>query len=174
MADTKISALSAASTLDGTEIVPVVQGGTTKRSTVALINAQSGTSVRGNLGYAEITADQTGIGTSITDLTGLAVTVTVNSGERIKVTGYVPSFWNPSATMQLEFLIRESSTTLNNSRVPVTSGGNNNGYGMVQWIGTPSAGSHTYKLSLKTSTGTVNVAGGATNPAFILVEGIGT
>ncbi|RAK51210.1 2-C-methyl-D-erythritol 4-phosphate cytidylyltransferase [Phenylobacterium soli] len=31
---TKISALSSASTLDGTESVPVVQGGTTKKTTV--------------------------------------------------------------------------------------------------------------------------------------------
>lgn len=35
MADTKISALTAASTLDGTEQVPLVQGGVTKRTTVA-------------------------------------------------------------------------------------------------------------------------------------------
>lgn len=32
---TKISALSAAATLDGTELVPVVQGGATKQTTVA-------------------------------------------------------------------------------------------------------------------------------------------
>lgn len=42
MASTKISALSAAATLDGTEQVPVVQSGATVRTTVALLNAQSG------------------------------------------------------------------------------------------------------------------------------------
>lgn len=36
---TKISDLTAAGTLDGAEIVPVVQGGTTKRSTVAEMGA---------------------------------------------------------------------------------------------------------------------------------------
>lgn len=35
MADTKISALTAASALDGTELVPVVQGGVSKKTTVA-------------------------------------------------------------------------------------------------------------------------------------------
>lgn len=35
MADTKVSALPAASTLDGTEQIPVVQGGISKRTTVA-------------------------------------------------------------------------------------------------------------------------------------------
>lgn len=45
MPNKKISELTAASTLDGTETVPIVQGGTTKRSTVADI-AQSGTIVR--------------------------------------------------------------------------------------------------------------------------------
>lgn len=39
MADQKISAMSAASALDGTELVPLVQGGVNVRSTVALVNA---------------------------------------------------------------------------------------------------------------------------------------
>jgi hypothetical protein len=39
MADTKVSALASASTLDGTELVPVVQGGVSKQTTVAAISA---------------------------------------------------------------------------------------------------------------------------------------
>jgi hypothetical protein len=39
MADTKISALSAVSTLDGTEIFPVVQGGVTEKVTLSQINS---------------------------------------------------------------------------------------------------------------------------------------
>lgn len=38
MTDTKISALTSATTLDGTELVPVVQGGTNKKAVVALFD----------------------------------------------------------------------------------------------------------------------------------------
>ena len=40
MADSKVSALAAASTLDGTELVPVVQGGVSKRATVAELRVE--------------------------------------------------------------------------------------------------------------------------------------
>lgn len=56
MPNRKISELTAASALDGSETVPIVQGGTTKRSTVADI-AQSGTIV--------LTVDPTGSGTNV-------------------------------------------------------------------------------------------------------------
>ena len=39
MADTKVSNLAAATTPDGTELVPVVQGGVSKRTTVSAIRA---------------------------------------------------------------------------------------------------------------------------------------
>jgi hypothetical protein len=41
---------------------------------------------------------------------------------------------------------------------------------------TPSAGSHTYKLSLARAagTGSLTLGAGATFPAYIMVEGIGT
>lgn len=61
MADTKISALSAASTLAGTEELPVVQGGTSKKATVTQVAAhgaarmQTGTKATGTLVAATAT-----------------------------------------------------------------------------------------------------------------------
>lgn len=60
MADVKISALSASGALDGSEIVPIVQGGVTVRTTVQDIAdlAQGGvTSVNGDTGPIVIAAD---------------------------------------------------------------------------------------------------------------------
>ncbi len=39
MADTKISALTSASSVDGTELIPIVQGGVNKKATVAVVKA---------------------------------------------------------------------------------------------------------------------------------------
>jgi hypothetical protein len=175
MANTKISELAAAATLDGTEQVPVVQSGTTKRTTVALLNAQSGTSVRGCLpsGYAQVVANQGSI-TTETDLTGLTVTVTVNSGERIKITGHI-AVASGTAQDLMELKIKESTTVLAIARCHQ---GTASGFQTLhaEVVLTPSAASHTYKLSLvrDTGSGTLTMSAGATFPAFILVEGIGT
>lgn len=134
--------------------------------------AQSGT--LGTLGYAQVTADQASIGSTIVDLTSLTVTVTVAAGRRIRITGYVSAFYSPSANMTMSFYIRESSTQLQQAEVPLVTGGNGNSNAVIQYVVSPSTGSHTYKLSAKTPTGTVNMGAGATNPAFILVEDIGT
>lgn len=57
MADTKISDLSAASALDGTELVPIVQGGETVRATASAIAALSGVkSVSRFISNAELTS----------------------------------------------------------------------------------------------------------------------
>lgn len=53
MVDTKISALAAAGAFDGTELVPVVQGGVSKRSTVIQVaNSRYNASVAAQSGFA--------------------------------------------------------------------------------------------------------------------------
>lgn len=82
MANTKISALSAAATLDGTEQVPVVQSGATVRTTVSLLNAQSGTTVAGQIigfkSYNPVADTTVTLSTSYGDIdaTNLVVTFT--------------------------------------------------------------------------------------------------
>lgn len=173
---TKISELSAAGALAGTETVPVVQSGSTKRTTASAIAALApGSTVRGALfgGYAQVTANQGSI-TTETDLTSLTVTVTVNSGERIKITGHV-RVASTSASDVPELHIKESTTVLALDRSAFTTASS-----LVTIHGevilTPSAGSHTYKLSMlrDSGSGTLTMSAGATFPAYILVEGIGT
>lgn len=168
MANTKISELGAAGAITGTELVPVVQGGVTKRTTASALSG-----VRGSLGYAQATATQGSI-TTETDLTGLTVTATVNSGERIRVKGNI--LVQTTVAGDVVYLrIKESTTVLQISSLILSSTADV--YVMpIEVILTPSAASHTYKLSLarQGGTGTISMVAGATFPSFILVEGIGT
>lgn len=125
----------------------------------------------GTLGYAAVTANQTSIGGSVTDLTSLTVTVTVAAGRRIKVSGFANLFDAANGSVQL--LIRESSTTLQNFQGGNGSGSNQAGCSPTVIL-TPSTGSHTYKLSAAVAGGNGTMYAASTAPAFILVEDIGT
>lgn len=135
------------------------------------LHAQYGTSVRGSLGYAERTTDQTGI-TAETDLTSLTVTATVLSGERIRISAemFIASTVNNDVA---SLKIKEGATVLSQGAFVVPTGGFRC---HVSAIITPTAAAHTYKLSLARSVGTGNISmnAGAGYPGYILVEGIGT
>lgn len=123
------------------------------------------------LGYASVTGGQSGI-TTITDLTSLSVTVTVPSGARIKITGFLPQIYSTSDTDRADFHIREGSTSL--GVVYGKAGTSSHGWGGPQAVAIlqPTAGSHTYKLSLARGAGTGSIVfyAGSETPAFILVE----
>lgn len=119
------------------------------------------------LGYAEITSNFASSATpAITDIAGLSVTVTVPSGGRaVKITAY-SRYITGSGTHTLE--IREGSTTLQSG---VAVGGAPVYFANVVSVHTPTAGSHTYKVSFsQSSAGTYTFRAGAAFPAFILVE----
>lgn len=125
----------------------------------------------GTLGYAEVTANQANI-TSETDLTGLSVAVDVEASRRIKITGHAVLKQDTAGGIITGY-IKESTTKL--GRWVMHSGTTDEfilGDGTV--IVTPSEGSHTYKLSLETTAGDVDMSAGAELPAFILVEDIGS
>lgn len=127
----------------------------------------------GTLGYAQNITNQTPI-ISIVDLTGLSVAVMVGTGRRIRVTGHVLA-GSTAINDTISLLVRESSTELQITEF--RNGAANASEGLpITVILTPSAGSHTYKLSMRRSsgTGTLTMSAGASYPAFILVEDIGT
>ena len=72
-------------------------------------------------------------------------------------------------------LLREGSTQL--QAAPYALAAATSGYGVTcdVLIAAPSAGVHTYKVSIirSTGSGTITLIAGATNPAYILVEDIG-
>lgn len=129
----------------------------------------------GTLGYAQATSDQTGIGTSPTDVTSLSTTVTVGASRRIEIT-IECGFTQGTAGGLVIFAIYEGATRLAAFYCTAVASAYTPAHRSV--ILTPSTGSHTYKAVISTSNNTVDlqadngtVRGG---PAFILVKDIGT
>lgn len=120
------------------------------------------------LGSASATSDQGSI-TTIVDLTSLSVTVTVPAGATtVRIRGYVRCT-NATADAYNEVYIFESSTQLGQAAANSRSGT------VVecvqpQYIGTASAGSHTYKLQGLGNGGTMTARASATAPNYITVE----
>ena len=127
----------------------------------------------GTLGEAQSTTTQGSI-TSITDLTALSASGTVASGHRIRVSAIV----NAQSTVAddvMELSIREGSTTLQvcDATCRIASVGTTTSCFVYL---TPTAGSHTYKLSLArvSGSGTLSTNSSSTAPSQILIEDIGS
>lgn len=125
----------------------------------------------GWIGYAETTSAQSGI-TTVTDLTGLTVTVTVNTSRRIRITGQADITRTVSTDLVIG-RVKEGSTNLGIFYSAATIGTFNTG--QAGCVIAPTAGSHTYKLTLERSsgTGTCGVQAAAGEPNWILVEDLG-
>jgi hypothetical protein len=122
---------------------------------------------RGVLGYAEVVASSNGA--TPFDIPGLAVTVTVGAGRRIRISvDILQTSTVTSDTLQLQ--INEGATNLQLRNVLVTS--STSSFSVVK---SPTTGSHTYKVTIARISGTGNPgqSSGATFPGFILVEDIG-
>jgi hypothetical protein len=127
------------------------------------------------LGYAQVNlANQSGI-TTVTDLTNLSVSVTVPyAGHRIKITAETEvqsTIANDTARLQ----IQEGATVLQISDL-TNPAANVTGKMIAHAIIVPTAGAHTYKLTLQRVLGTgslTNNNGVAGLVSFILVEDLG-
>lgn len=131
---------------------------------------------RGILDYAEVTSSQLGMAAGTTDLTGLAVTVTVGTGRAIEISGNV-QLGKRTAAGRGQVLIREGSSNLGRLwRIDnmATSGTLQRFRGHGSAVIFPSAGSHTYKLSAETSSNIIDAeAAGSGEQNWIMVEDIG-
>ena len=127
----------------------------------------------GWIGYAEVTANQSGIGSTVTDLTGLSVAVTVGPSRRIRISARVLVTGTVADTVAA-LLIREGGTTLTQGRCHIIGSTSANGL-TSEVVLTPSTGAHTYKLSAQwaAGSGTITIEAAAGYPAFVLVEDIG-
>jgi hypothetical protein len=121
------------------------------------------------LGYAAVTANQTAITTEV-DLTSLTIAVTVPAGARIRITGFT-EVSNDGVGGRTTMYIKEGATYLQRASIQ-NAIASSLAHINCQVTLTPSAGAHTYKLSMEANSGNTNTAVAATNPAFILVENI--
>ena len=136
----------------------------------------------GWIGYAEATANQTLTNTATeTDLTGLTVTVTVAANRKIRITGQGILSRSVADGVTVG-RIKEGSTELGRWAQHAPSATTEFDDAMGSAISspagafvTPSAGSHTYKLTLQRFSGTGNVTlnAAAGSQAYILVEDLG-
>jgi hypothetical protein len=118
------------------------------------------------------TAAQTGI-TSETTLTGLSGACTVNANRRVKVS-FAGSVQISATDTAGIYRIKRDGTTINDYPVPspATAGGPSQ-MGVSFFVpDTPTAGSHTYSVTLARTTGTGTLAE-FSNPGILLVEDIG-
>lgn len=126
------------------------------------------------IGYAEITSSfSTSTTGSYVDVTGLSVTVTTPGNRDVKITAWSGSTYTSSA-ITLNHTIREGSTVLNQSYINASTTATS--ISTIAYVTAPSAGSHTYKVSLGLSgaaTATINAGSNTLNnpgKPFIMVE----
>ena len=129
------------------------------------------------LGYTQTTADFSSASTTAVQVTGLTTTVTIPTGSRkIKVTAFSSYMYAGTAAAAAYISIWDgtvgSGTQLQESQVTSSTGGQ--GYvGIAIAVVTPAAGSKTYNIGYRVSSGAAGTFhGSATTPAFILVEAI--
>lgn len=120
------------------------------------------------LGYAEVITSQGSITTEV-DITGLAVTITVPTGRRIRITGRVTT--TNTGTNQNIISIKEGATFLSQSAIVAGAAATAESQDFYAVI-IPTAGTHTYKITASAAAGTAATTQNANNPASILVEDI--
>lgn len=148
-------------------------GGGALTRTASMATQQLGVAMPGGvLGYAEITASQATISTEV-DVTGLTATVTVATGRRLRISSLTELFGTVAGD-QSQINIYEDATQIQAVIMRHSATGRLDHPASV--IRKPTAGVHTYKLTAQraSGTGTFTVSGAATEPAYILVEDIGT
>jgi hypothetical protein len=144
MADQKISAMPTAATLDGTELVPLVQGGANVKATLATVRTFGV-----NYGGFSSTLDQTGsvsAGTAMTfNTTDISDGVTVASSSRITVPAdgiynlqFSSQFKNVENTQEdVTIWFRVDGVDLANSATQITIPARKSasifGYGVAAW-----------------------------------------
>jgi hypothetical protein len=124
-------------------------------------------------GYAAVTTNQTPIGPSVADLTGLTITFTAVADRRYRITGYVPQIVKTSVESATVVYITDGSNAEIEKWGQVLAEGKVMSVN-IQAVVVPGAGSVTYKLRAEAGSGTFDMTVGATRPAWVLVEDIGT
>ena len=122
------------------------------------------------LGYRRIMATQTISVTAATDLTGLSAPFIVPDGRKVNVTAYIPYTTTGAANNAVSLRIQEGATLLCANRNNVDLG-KTIGPLEVDSVITPTAGLHTYKLTIAQDVAAgVDYLMASTFPGFILVE----
>lgn len=130
------------------------------------------------LGSNTLTTSKTTTSTSQVEITELATTVTIPSGGRkIRITLFVSAFYNTGSTGgNISLQLWDGAVTTGSKIQAFTSSLTNaTGTGAhMMWLGTPPAGSRTYRIgfSASVSTATASVTASTDAPTILLVEAL--
>lgn len=133
----------------------------------------------GWIGYAQISADSATYTSTLVDIAGLSQAVTVNPNRRIMISVSLQVDSQDSGALG-DIFIREGSTSIKKTRYQFAAGSGT--CSVALWtILTPSAGSHTYKVSAQRATGSTShkilasadASGGGFGPAEMVILDIG-
>lgn len=127
------------------------------------------------LGYVESITSQTGVSSATEiDITGLSVSVTVPAGRKLKITYYEPNITHSVNNDIFQYYLYDGVTQVGFRQVNVTGSGDINGEGTMSRVLSPSAGTHTFKATVRrfSGSGVANLFRGPVSPAYILVEDI--
>lgn len=129
----------------------------------------------GWIGYQEKLTPTSGVTT--TETTIVTVTVTLNAGRLVMITGYVPT-WTSDAGDRAQFRLLEGASQLQlcRSTTQNTAVATEPPTVLQRVQAAPTVGSHTYSMTVvrNLGTGSVAVAGDPTTPAFIVVQDLGS
>jgi hypothetical protein len=131
---------------------------------------------KGELGYAEVTANQTTI-TAVTDITGLSVTYTPAANRRIRVNAYCFATVSTVGTDRGEVYITDGAGTVlqsSDKRFSGTNGESGFSFSYTYDSGAaPAATTRKVRYARLSGTGSHTWGAAATAPSFIQVEDIG-
>lgn len=129
----------------------------------------------GWIGLTQKTTSMTGTFAGEADVTGLSITVTVNSSRRLKITGYCQGWFSDTAGDRVEMKVYRGATVLVSTRSRVQSANSTESNIVSIATDTPASGNQTYKVTLIRSlgTGTITFAGSTGDPSWIMVEDLG-
>lgn len=124
----------------------------------------------GTVASAEVIADQTGIGTGATDLTGATVTITAQAGRKYRIFGKAQFIQGASAAL-VEMRLLENAGQIDASDIVLAGAAGRQG--TVERIRTLGAGTFVYKLQALADAGTATLSASAALPCQINVMDVG-
>lgn len=136
----------------------------------AVRNAIVGAMPWGIVAKVAKTTDQTGIGTTVTDLTGMTITFTAVAGRQYRISTWLLAA--PGANGITLYLRDGAGAAVHQTSVPSNTATASVGVAFSALV-TPAAGAITYKLAAGAITGTAGVLGNAAYPMQLWAEDIG-
>jgi hypothetical protein len=125
-------------------------------------------------GYVRLTSSaQSGIGTTMTDITNATVTFTATANRLYRVSAQADmNHATTSENAQVQVLL-DGTAIATNAIAITTAGAYNDRFAVITTTFTTTSGSHTVKLQAATKSGTMTIQNAAATPTILLVEDAG-